>query len=222
MTIFQLFPVLAVPCGVSIAVAMTAIWLPSTTKRVKQLIEAWSGFWTMCYRNPGLAFLLHFSSLLTAQITSQHLTTFTYSHTHSYTDGGACHARCDGPCMSVCAWTCCVVSEVGAGCSGDREDLIVVIGSTWAQCSTGYKRPRVLPAALSLKPWPRLHLLGFVTFCLLYCTTPITPPYTQHRPYTSCGYWILWMPKVNFQGQCTTEAPNRRMLRNVAIMQTSS
>ena len=95
----------------------------------------------MCYRNPGLAFLLHFSSLLTAQITSQHLTTFTYSHTHSYTDGGACHARCDGPCMSVCAWTCCVVSEVGAGCSGDREDLIVVIGSTWAQCSTGYKSP---------------------------------------------------------------------------------
>ena len=82
----------------------------------------------------------------------------------------------DSPCMSVCAVTC-VVSEVGAGCSGDKEDLIVVTGGSWAQCSTGYRRPSFLPAPLFLRPWPRLHLLGFVDFCWLYCTTPITTPY---------------------------------------------
>ena len=74
----------------------------------------------------------------------------------------------DGPCMFVCALTYCVVSEVGAGCSGDKQDLIVVIGSTWAQCSTGYRRPTFLPAALSLSDpdhvWTFLVLLPFVYF----------------------------------------------------------
>ena len=32
--------------------------------------------------------------------------------------------------MSVCAVTNCAASEVGTGCSGDKEDLIVVVGST--------------------------------------------------------------------------------------------
>ena len=94
------------------------------------------------------------------------------------------------PYVCVCALTSCVVSEMGAGCSGDCEDLIVVIGGTWAQCSTGYKRPSVLPAAVSLRPWPRLHLLGFITFSLLYCTTLITPPYTcTHMNTTDNADW---------------------------------
>ena len=90
-------------------------------------------------------------------------------------------------CVCVCGVTNCAVSEVGADCSGDQEDLIVVIGSTWSQCSTGYKRPSFLPAALSLSlsPRPRLHVLGFVNFCLIYYTAPITTPYPCNHTNTT-------------------------------------
>ena len=54
--------------------------------------------------------------------------------------------------VCLCAVTNSVVSEVVAGCSGHKEDLIVVIGSTWVQCSTGYKRPSFLAVSLSLRP----------------------------------------------------------------------
>lgn len=41
-----------------------------------------------------------------------------------------------------------------------------------------------VPWSLSLRPWPCLHLIDFVTFCLLYYTTPITTPYPCNHTNT--------------------------------------
>lgn len=62
--------------------------------------------------------------------------------------------------LTVPACLCVVWLHVLSDCSGDQEDLIVVNGTDEEHLGSVIHRISGMP--LSLRPWPCLHLFGFV------------------------------------------------------------
>lgn len=66
-----------------------------------------------------------------------------------------------------------------------RRTWLWLLGALGLSAPQDIKGPAsCLPLSLSLSPRPCLHVFGFVNFCLLYYTTPITTPYPCNHTNT--------------------------------------